>query len=274
MQVSRVKSTELEVLTTLHGYRLATSVEGTLTGRGGDIIIIDDPLKSGDAQSDSRRERVNKWYANTLVSRLDDKVAGAIVVVMQRLHVDDLTGTLLRSGEEWTVLNLPAIAEVEQTVQIGPGIFHTRQVGDVLHLKREPPPALELIRSQLGSDTFAAQYQQSPLPSGGAMIKRDWVRRYDRPPSLDPPGRVIQSWDTANKEGAQNDRSVCTTWVWQDNKFYLVDVLRGRYDYPSLKARAIEHARIHRPERILIEEAGVGVALAEGAVGCFPRTKV
>lgn len=170
-------------------------------GRGGDIIIIDDPLKPGDAQSESRRERVNNWYANTLVSRLDDKVAGAIVVVMQRLHVDDLTGMLLRSGEEWTVLNLPAIAEVVQTVPIGRGIFHTRQVDDLLHSEREPKSALAAIRSQLGSDTFAAQYQQSPMPSGGAMIKRDWVRRHDRPPSLEPPCRVIQSWDTANKGG-------------------------------------------------------------------------
>ena len=182
MQVSR-KNTELEVVTSLHGYRLATSIDGTLTGRGGDIIVIDDPLKPGDAQSESRREHVNEWYANTLVSRLDDKVAGAIVVVMQRLHVDDLTGALLRSGEEWTVLNVPAIAEVEQTVQIGPGVFHTRQVGDVLHPEREPRRVVDLIRSQVGSDNFAAQYQQSPLPPGGAMIKRDWVRRYDRPPA-------------------------------------------------------------------------------------------
>jgi predicted phage terminase large subunit-like protein len=93
------------------------------------------------------------------------------------------------------------------------------------------------------------------------MIKRDWLRRYDLPPSLELPGRVIQSWDTANKEGAENDWSVCTTWVFRDNNFYLVDLLRGRFDYPSLKARAIEHARIHRPERILIEDAGVGIAL-------------
>jgi predicted phage terminase large subunit-like protein len=261
MQLSRVKNTELEVVTTQLGLRLATSIEGTLTGRGGDIIIIDDPLKPSDALSDSRRERVNDWFPNTLVSRLDDKLTGAIVVVMQRLHVDDLTGSLLSSGEEWTVLSLPAIAEVEQTIPIGPGIFRTRQVGDVLHTEREPRTVLESMRSQLGSDTFAAQYQQSPLPPGGAMIKRDWVRRYDQLPRLDPPGRVIQSWDTANKEGAQNDWSVCTTWQLQDDRYYLANLWRGRCDYPSLKARAIELARIHQPERILIEEAGVGVAL-------------
>jgi predicted phage terminase large subunit-like protein len=93
------------------------------------------------------------------------------------------------------------------------------------------------------------------------MIKRDWVRRYDRPPVLDSKCRVIQSWDTASKDGAQNDLSVCTTWILRDRAYYLVDGLRGRFDYPALKAHAIEHARKHRPERILIDEAGVGVAL-------------
>ena len=115
-RISRVKNTEFEVATTRNGYRLATSIDGTLTGRGGDIIIIDDPLKPTDALSDSKREWVNKWFFNTLVSRLDDKQTGAIVVVMQRLHMDDLAGTLLRSSDEWTLLNLPAIAEQEETI--------------------------------------------------------------------------------------------------------------------------------------------------------------
>ena len=133
MQVSRVKNTELEVLTTRHGYRLATSIDGTLTGRGGDIIIIDDPLKPTDALSANRREHVNEWFSNTLASRLDDNVStGAIVVVMQRLHVNDLSGTLLRSGGNWTLLSLPAIADFEQTIQIGQNLFHRRSVGDVL----------------------------------------------------------------------------------------------------------------------------------------------
>jgi predicted phage terminase large subunit-like protein len=263
MQASPVKNTEFEVLTTQHGYRLATSIDGTLTGRGGNIIIVDDPLKPTDALSDIRRERVNDWYANTLISRLNDKVSGAIIIVMQRLHMDDLTGMLLGSGEDWTVLNLPAIADVPQVVRIGPGLFHTRLVGDVLHPEREPRSVLDSIRSQMGSDTFEAQYQQSPLPPGGAMIKREWVGRYDQLPELDSQSRVIQSWDTANKDGAQNDWSVCTTWLLQSDKFYLVDLWRRRCEYPSLKAAAFELVRTHRPERILIEEVGLGVALVQ-----------
>jgi hypothetical protein len=118
MRISPLKNTELEVVTTRNGFRLATSIDGTLTGRGGDILIVDDPLKPIDAFSDSKRERVNHFFNHTLQSRLDDKKTGAIIVLMQRLHPDDLTGTLLRdSPDGWTVLSLPAIAEHEQEIR-------------------------------------------------------------------------------------------------------------------------------------------------------------
>jgi hypothetical protein len=117
-RISRTKNTESEVSTAWDGYRLATSIDAALTGRGGNIVIIDDPLKPNDAFSDSEREGVNNWFSNTLLSRLDDKRTGAVVVVMQRLHMDDLAGTLLRSSDESTLLNLPAIAEQEENIQV------------------------------------------------------------------------------------------------------------------------------------------------------------
>jgi predicted phage terminase large subunit-like protein len=249
-------------MTTAGGYRLATSIDGTLTGRGGDIIIIDDPLKPADALSEPKRERVNQWYFNTLLSRLDDKQAGAVIVVMQRLHMDDLSGALLRDCEEWTHLKLSAIAESEEQISIGRSRFYQRRSGDVLHPEREPMSVLQSIRAQLGSDTFTAQYQQSPVPPGGAMIKRAWVLRYEQLPTPQN-RRVIQSWDTANKEGGEHDWSVCSTWLIDQNKYYLVDLLRGRFDYPTLKARVLEHASLHKPSKILIEDAGVGMALVQ-----------
>jgi predicted phage terminase large subunit-like protein len=261
-RISKAKNTESEVMTTAGGYRLATSIDGTLTGRGGDIIIIDDPLKPIDALSESKRERVNQWYFNTLLSRLDDKQAGAVIVVMQRLHMDDLSGALLRDRKEWTHLKLSAIAESDEQIPIGSSRFYQRQYGDVLHPEREPMSVLESIRAQLGADTFTAQYQQSPIPPGGAMIKRIWVCRYEQLPTPRNPF-VIQSWDTANKDGGQNDWSVCTTWLIHENGYYLVDVLRGRFDYPTLKARVLEHANLHRPSKILIEDTGVGTALIQ-----------
>src|SRR5262249_45087717 len=104
-RIGLYKNTETEIELIKRGFRLATSVGGTLTGRGGDTIIIDDPLKPDDAYSESRRTAANQWFANTLLSRLDDKRTGAIVVVMQRVHLDDLTGYLLGQSNEWEVLS-------------------------------------------------------------------------------------------------------------------------------------------------------------------------
>lgn len=117
-RVGRFKDSEVETEFTARGYRLATSVGGTLTGRGGDIIIIDDPLKPDDALSETKRSAANQWFTNTLLSRLDDKRTGAIVVVMQRVHMDDLTGFLLNQSDEWTVLSLPAVTDYEQVIPI------------------------------------------------------------------------------------------------------------------------------------------------------------
>jgi hypothetical protein len=97
-RIGQVKNTETEMELTERGFRLATSVGGTLTGRGGNTIIIDDPLKPDDAMSEAKRTGANQWLTNTLLSRLDDKRTGAIVIVMQRVHMDDMTGFLLGQG--------------------------------------------------------------------------------------------------------------------------------------------------------------------------------
>ncbi len=259
--LSRIKNSEAEVMTTRHGLRLATSVGGTLTGRGGNLILIDDPIKPADALSEPRREAVNQWYTNTLLSRLDDKITGAIVIVMQRVHMDDLVGHVTRHSEEWTILKLPAIATDDQLIATGVGRRHLYRANEVLHPAREPLSVLEAYRSQLGSDTFSAQYQQEPVPPGGAIIKRHWVRRYRTPPARGPKTRLIQSWDTACKGGAENDWSVCTTWLIENKQFYLIAVDRGRYDYPDLRQRVIALAQRHKPNRILVEDAGTGTAL-------------
>ena len=143
MRISAMKDTQTEVVTTLNGFRLAISVDGTLTGRGGDIIIIDDPIAALAALSQKSREHVVNWYFNTLLSRLDDQQNGAIVLVMQRLHEDDLAGVVLRGSDEWTVLSLPAIAEQDEEIPIGNGQVHFRRAGDVLHPERQSREDLE-----------------------------------------------------------------------------------------------------------------------------------
>jgi hypothetical protein len=114
-RIGPYKDSATEIELTHRGFRLATSTGGTLTGRGGDLIIIDDPLKPADALSESRRSAANESFHNTVLSRHDNKRTGAIVIVMQRLHIDDLTGFVLRHSDEWTVLSLPAIAESLET---------------------------------------------------------------------------------------------------------------------------------------------------------------
>src|SRR5437879_5830936 len=121
-----------EFITTGQGYRLATSTGGVLTGRGADLILIDDPLKPEEALSEARRRATNDWYANTLYSRLNDKRRGGIVIIMQRLHEDDLVGDVL-GQEPWEVVSFPAIAEADEVHEIatiwGPRRFTRRQIG-------------------------------------------------------------------------------------------------------------------------------------------------
>jgi hypothetical protein len=184
-----------EFITTRQGYRLATSTGGVLTGRGADIIVIDDPLKPEEALSEAQRQAANEWYDHTLYSRLNDKRYGAIVIVMQRLHEDDLVGHVL-GQEQWEVVSFPAIAETDEEHQIETiweARCFTRRQGEPLHPDREPLDTLDRIRRTIGEYNFAGQYQQSPAPLGGGLVKAEWFKRYrenERPERFD---RIVQS---------------------------------------------------------------------------------
>jgi len=257
------KHTEGELETTARGHRLATSVGGTLTGRGGSLIVIDDPMKPTDAMSETKRRAVSEWYDTTLAPRLDRKTEDAIVIVMQRLHVDDLVGHVLGKGEAWTHLDLPAIAEVAQEIPIGDRQRYRRAAGELLHPAREPMAALEELRAAMGSQAFSAQYQQAPVPPGGALLQRRWFRSYAQAPERKSGDRIVQSWDTASKASTRNDYSVCTTWLVQNQDYSLLDVLRCRLEYPDLRRRIAAHAEAHGAATVLIEDAGSGTHLIQ-----------
>ena len=261
MQTSRAKNTEFELATTPNGYRFSTTIEGALAGRGGNILIVDDPHKPGDVIYETHRTRVYRWFCDTALPALDDKQHSAVVLVMQRLHEDDLTGAVLRAAPgEWDVLSLPAIAHGEERIAIG-DIEHFRKAGDVLHPEREPIEILNSLRLQLGAETFAAQYQQSPMRPDSLIMNQSWIRRYDQLPTRTANSKIIQSWDTALKDGELNDYSACVTLLFHAGKFYLVHVLRERLLYPQLKERAIAHARAYKADIILVEDAGAGIHL-------------
>ena len=266
--ISPAKDTESEVMTTARGSRLATSVGGTLTGRGGSLLIIDDPLKPQDAQSESARESVKQWYSNTLLSRLDHKMEGAIIVVMQRLHPDDLVGHLLEQ-EGWRHLNLPAIGEEKTTVTLGAARRYRRQIGEVLHPERESQAALDELKVAMGSMEFAAQYQQSPVPVGGNLIKWSWFRFYQQSPPPQAGDRLIVSWDTALSSSQLADFSACVVLLVRQQTVYILDVLRSRLEYPELKRAILDHhnrwrqAAVSCSYSLLIEKKGSGQSLIQ-----------
>lgn len=260
-RLSSEKQTETELMTTTRGVRLSTSVGGVLTGRGGNFIIVDDAMKPEDAVSDAKRAQATNWFDGTLMSRLDDKEKGVVIVVMQRLQVEDLAGHVLAKGG-YEHLNLPAIAETETSIATGWGKSHFRRVGEPLH-QGFTLEVLERTKTELGSFLFSAQYQQQPVPLDGEMIKWGWFRTYDEAPAKQEHDRIIQSWDTAQTPGAASDYSACTTWLTRGNHFYLLDVTRVKLDFPSLRSRIITHYRDWGANNVLIERAGSGIGLIQ-----------
>jgi predicted phage terminase large subunit-like protein len=246
--------------TTAGGFRKATSVGGVLTGRGGSVIIIDDPLKAEDAYSEAARNQLEEWFGRTLVSRLNNKQTGVIIVVMQRLHADDLSGSLLRKGG-WRHIRLPAIADDDERFEITTG-QKTRHVGrmrgEALHAAREPLEVLHELKQTQGESVFAAQYQQNPLPASGNIVKTRWLQYYtlgDGVPKFD---EVFQSWDTAIKPSDDCDYSVCTTWGTSARRLYLLDVFRERLDFPDLCRAVVALKEKYGAATVLIEDKASG----------------
>ncbi|HEV3220166.1 MAG TPA: phage terminase large subunit [Candidatus Acidoferrales bacterium] len=264
-RLSVEKQSVNEFITTVQGFRLSTSVGGVLTGRGADLIILDDPLKPDDAMSETKRNSVNEWYDNTLVSRLNSKETGVIILVMQRLHQDDLVGHV-RDQEAWEISSFPAIAREDEVHLIESPLGRRRferKSGEALQPERESLLTLKNIRQTIGEYNFASQYQQDPMPLGGALVKTEWLRYYD--PCDLPSGftYIVQSWDTANKSGDLNDFSVCTTWGVTHDFYYLLAVFRQRLDYPDLKRAVLDQARKHHADKILIEDKASGTQLIQ-----------
>ncbi len=249
-----------EFHTLAKGRRIATSVGGTLTGKGGRLLLYDDLMKADDALSPVKRDNCHTWFRNTAANRLNNPKTGAIVIVAQRLHVDDLVGRLIPSGD-WEILNLPAIATESQVLPLGDEALWHREIGELLHLERIDSEELERIRREMGSAAFEAQYQQSPVLPGGNLVKREWFRSYDGPPRPSQYEAVVQSWDTASVPGIDNDYSVCTTWGLINQHIDLLDVHRAQHDYPDLRRAACSLRTKWKPRLIVVEKAGVGIAL-------------
>jgi predicted phage terminase large subunit-like protein len=251
-------------LTTKRGFRLATSVGGTLTGEGGNFLILDDPHNPAHMYSTTMREQTLSWYEQVFASRLDDKEKGVIVLIMQRLHEQDLTGHLLtKNYKNWEHLNIPALAD-RTTFYPSPlkkynGYLYPEKFP--LHPDKENLRSLKNTEAEIGSFTFSAQYMQNPLPTENGLISRNWLKYYRNPP--DKFQTITQSWDTAIRVSDHNDYTVCTTWGESDNAYYLLDVMRDRLEYSALKHKIINMAEKWLSNSILIEDRSSGQSLIQ-----------
>ncbi|MGE4431062.1 MAG: phage terminase large subunit [Sphingobium sp.] len=249
-----------KLTTTRNGYRYSTSTGGTLTGRGGAFIIIDDPIRAADANSETMRENSVNWFRTTVLSRLNNPRKGKIIIVAQRLHMEDLPGHVLSVGG-WHELRLPLIADRDLEIQLSPNRWANFPAGHVLHEERFDEDLIHQYRASMGEQAFEAQYNQRPLPPGGALFKLQWFSRYDQAPPRKKVQGIFQSWDTAYDIQGHNDYSVCTTWALSGKDYYLLDVYRERLEFPDLE-KAV-HAQREKWEAglVIVEKAGSGISL-------------
>jgi predicted phage terminase large subunit-like protein len=297
-RLSEVHNTKSKFLTSQFGFRFAVSVGGSITGEGGDYLIIDDPHNPTHIHSRRQREKVKAWYEQTFATRLNDKKKGAIILVMQRLHEGDLAGHLLAKSKRWQHLKLPAIAQEEQVFEVN-GKAYIYSPGEVLHSAREEAEELDYIQEELGSHNFAAQYLQEPVSNASSLIRSEDITFYTqsfwklandvgfsgdearrtgvylpiygdsstesaaKSPSVVEFDFVVQSWDTAIKVASSNDYTVCTTWGVKENRYFLIDMLRAKFEYSELKRTIIEQATKYRTRFVIIEDKASGQSIIQ-----------
>lgn len=257
----RKSSTEI-LATTRGGQRRSTSVAGSLTGLGGNLIVIDDPMKAADADSEVARENVMQWYGGTVASRLNDPKKGRIIVIAQRLHQEDLPGQLLATGN-WEHLDLPLIEWKERKIEIAPHLTVIREAGTNLHEERIDEEQITRLRNEMGERAFEAQYNQRPLPPGGALFKGGWLRRYDCLPQIHETQLIVQSWDCAYETDGHNDYSVCSTWAVSGHRYFLLDIYRARLEFPDLEKAIYAQRKRWKADLVIVEDIGAGKSLRQ-----------
>ena len=251
-----LKNTEAEWELTGGGGLRASAVGAAPTGRGANLIIIDDPVRSReDADSATYRDKTYAWYTNDLYTRREP--GAAIILIITRWHHDDLAGRILASedGPNWTVCSLPAEAEADDPLG--------REVGAPLCPERFDLDALHDLKRVLGLNYYAL-YQQRPVAATGAIYQRAWFC-YDHAPRT-PEGeldleQIVQAWDTASS--AVGDYSACVTVGVKANRAYVLDVYRARLETPDLLRQVKNQCERWHPTVLLVEDASSGIAVTQ-----------
>lgn len=237
--------------TTLEGGMICAGAGGPITGRGGHLIIIDDPIKNWeDASSLVKRKKLIDWFQSDLYTRLEPN--GSIILLMQRWHQDDLSGWIQRDhSDKWRVIRLPAIAEDDD--EMG------RAVGEALCQERYPIEALERLKKGVGPYFWVSKYQQRPSIPEGDIIKKAWLRYYTELPA--GIHSRIMCVDLAQKDKEDSDFCVLSVWGQLDANIYLIDLIRGRWDFPAEVAQMLSFQGHHKVPTIYVEDKANGPAL-------------
>lgn len=256
--LSKTHNQKSKFLTTANGFRFAISIGGSATGEGGDILIIDDPHNPTQIYSYKIRQKVIDWFEQTFVSRLNNRNRGAIVLIMQRLHSDDLAGYLLNNSNAWHHLKIPDIADCDYSFKLTANSYVK---GEVLENYKEPADCLAKLEHEIGSYNYHAQYLHEPIPQGSSLLNIEDISFYENlPEKFD---YFVQSWDTAIKISEDSDYSVCTIWGILGQKYYLISLARKKINYPELKNLKEKLANQYKPRFILIEDKASGQQLIQ-----------
>lgn len=277
-RISSAKNAAGEFETTAGGGILCTSIGGSITGRGADVILIDDPVKAQDANSPAVLRRVHDFFNNSAITRLNDKRLGIVVVNMQRLAINDLIG-VLKENHGFESISFPVIAEQDETFQFNDGRVWRRKKGDLLNPARETLEVVEKQKQMMGEHAFMAQYMQRPLMAATQLLSPESFKYYTQlPPAYqpyvnEPPLQsIIISVDPTFKGGSQNDYTGICICVpvgrMRASKFYILEVLRKRFNFPEVVDLLISLGKQYQAKRIgkvqyWIEDSANGAAIYE-----------
>jgi predicted phage terminase large subunit-like protein len=273
VQITTDQNTKIRFDNAQGGYRLATSVGGTLTGEGGSIIIIDDPHNAMEAESEAVRNNTLEWFDNSLSTRLNNPRTGAIILVMQRLHEDDLTGHILSSdaGQDWVHLMLPMRYEADRAAMLYPnaiGWEDPREVeGELLTPERYDEESVVRLERQLGPFGAAGQLQQRPEPKGGGILKREWWMDWDKE-NYPQVQFVVASVDTAYTTKEENDFSAMTVWgIFEDDnevpRAMLMNAWRAKLELHELVEKIAATNKKFKVDHMLLENKAAGISVAQ-----------
>ncbi len=249
------------------GQMKATGIKGSITGEGGDYIIIDDPHNPKGAESDADREATLQNFDLAWSNRLNNKKTGRIIVIMQRLHHQDLTGHLIAKDLGYEVVKIPSVAEKKTIITFPLSDRElVREAGSFMHPERDGFEEIEQAKKDLGSYGFAGQHQQDPSPRSGGIIKRAWIKYYkELPDNLEE--KIIVA-DLTYKDAKNSDFTAVEVWGRKGSSLYLIDQIRDRMGFPQ-QIQAIKAMSARHPDAIakVIEEAANGAAVIQTLQG-------